>query len=159
MGQSRVGGIERVRGRGSYGTALTFDLISLPASLETSCRPLPRAYLEPRLYFVTDSSARLSRRRVVVVREKYKGGKRETNFWTLRILFVYYYWCESACVTYIDMFSMFRQCISYRRDTQMWYWKIMQLLLYFCNEAIKGKKGYWVNDGCVFFNFLKNIYF
>jgi len=119
MGQNRVGGIERVRGRGSYGTALTFDLISLPASLETSCRPLPRAYLEPRLYFVTDSSARLSRRRVVVVREKYKGGKRETNFWTLRILFVYYYWCESACVTYIDMFSMFRQCISYRRDTQM----------------------------------------
>jgi len=48
-GRSRVGGIERVRGCGSYGIALTFDLIPLPASLETPCRPLPSVPRAPTL--------------------------------------------------------------------------------------------------------------
>lgn len=45
----RVGGLERVRGHGSYGIALTFDLIPLPASLETPCRPLPSVPRAPTL--------------------------------------------------------------------------------------------------------------
>lgn len=45
----RVEGLERVRGHGSYGIALTFDLIPLPASLETPCRPLPSVPRAPTL--------------------------------------------------------------------------------------------------------------
>lgn len=42
----RVGGIARVRGHGSYGIALTFDLIPLPATRqETPRRPLPSGVL------------------------------------------------------------------------------------------------------------------
>lgn len=53
-GSGRVGGIERVRGHGSYGIALTFDLI--PFQLF----PRPRAdpyqlYLETRLCLASDS--------------------------------------------------------------------------------------------------------
>lgn len=71
----------------------------LPASPETPCRPLPSVPRAPTLYFVTDSSARLSQRtRVVAVREKYEGGKKDERNEFFDGLFAYSR-CESACVS------------------------------------------------------------
>lgn len=109
-GRSRVGGIERVRGRGSYGIALTFDLIPLPASLETPCRPLPsvpraRTLLRDRLEceaLATDESRR-GPRKIQRVKERNEFFN-ATGFSRILVASV------SVCLfTRIDMPSVFRE--------------------------------------------------